>query len=635
MKIIPKYAGGGNVSSFFTVYQATPNPQIGGTPTSTKTSDSKSDSVTVKDSSKSSKSESDDTKGKLTEKDLFNMVKDVDGLENERSKIIASLKHTLEMQNLTGASASDISNTYLTVLNKIKTAKDNKERYKEALQDAKTNGSLGEVAISLNGGVYVQNAKGNVLEMSLETYQANKDKYSLLTNGNLAYLRKYDPRTAFTKNDNVFETISNGVGFESFQKLLDTAKSNLGSYKYEEQGLAGKEALAGLKALQGKSNEEKQKLVDSVTGNTVKYTTTQDSNVQNVKSLITYLSAMLPKRARVWAAIKTGKSEDEAVATLVGAYLTSGIKQTDSLKIDIPSESKKKGKSGSGDSSDMDKMEMNTPMKFLDGEGVSGTYVLNPGTSRAVQVVSNTMPLTNAEGKPVGTNATLQDAVNGEYAGILDMNHATIGGHTLDSSAYGSIILKDGKISSIDYPCTIKDNGEIVPNTSPKIIKAKQDAEQLLRSKGVDVRKPEHIKKYWRAINAAYKKYGLSDAYNDQGEPTGSWRRFGVVNVTASDKALGMGDMDDNPLLKEVTNDSVIDNLVQITKDDKFNKKGFFNSLAGNYNRFYEGTLWIPLDVNYQAAAISTKTTMGQTRALEEAQQARDVRANWKPAHQI
>ena len=96
-----------------------------------------------------------------------------------------------------------------------------------------------------------------------------------------------------------------------------------------------------------------------------------------------------------------------------------------------------------------------------------------------------------------------------------------------------------------------------------------------------------------------------------------------------------MDEMDDNPLLKEVTNDSVIDNLIQITKDDKFNKKGFFNSLTGSYNRFYEGTLWIPLDVNYQAAAISTKTTMGQTRALEEAQQARDVRANWKPAHQI
>nr|DAD58567.1 MAG TPA: hypothetical protein [Bacteriophage sp.] len=77
-----------------------------------------------------------------------------------------------------------------------------------------------------------------------------------------------------------------------------------------------------------------------------------------------------------------------------------------------------------------------------------------------------------------------------------------------------------------------------------------------------------------------------------------------------------MGDMDDNPLLKEITNDSVIDNLVQITKDDKFNKKGFFNSITGSYNRFYEGTLWIPLDVNYHASTTS-EMTVEDARALE------------------
>ena len=634
MNIVPKLQGGGDISSLFTTYRPVQTPQVQA-PQSVKLSNSDKESLSIKSSSKDDDKE--DTKGKLTEKDLFNMIKDVDGLPNEMKSIITNLKRTMATENLVGVDTGELANTYLNSLYKLKVANQNKKRFDESVKDAKENGSIGEIAITLGGNLLASDKNGNIQEVSLERYQSNPDQYKLLTNSNLAWLRKYSPKMAFSQNDDAFEIINNGMGFEAFQKLLEQAKVTLGSYKYDEQGIVGKEALAGLRTLQGKSNAEKQKLINSITGDTVKYNTTQDSNVQAVKALITYLSTTLPKRARVWAAIKTGKPEDEAVTALVGAYLTSSIHQTGSLKIDIPSEGTDKSgnKSKSGGSSELDKMEMNTPMKFLDGEGVSGTYVLNPGTSRAVQVNTNTMPITNAEGKPIGTNATLQDAVNGEYAGILDMNHATIGGHTLDSSAFGSVILKDGKISSIDYPCTIKDNGEIVPNISPKVIKAKQEAEQLLRSKGVDVRKPEDIKKYWRVINAAYKKYGLSDAYNDQGEPTGNWRRFGVVNVTASDKALGMGEMDDNPLLKEVTNDSVIDNLIQITKDDKFNKKGFFNSLTGSYNRFYEGTLWIPLDVNYQAAAISTKTTMGQTRALEEAQQARDVRANWRPAHSI
>lgn len=629
MNIVPKLQEGGDISSLFTTYRPVQTPQVQA-PQSVKLSNSDKESLSIKNSSKDEDKE--DTKGKLTEKDLFNMIKDVDGLPNEMKSIITNLKRTMATENLVGVDTGELANTFLSSLYKLKVANQNKKRFDESIKDAKENGSIGEIAITLSGNLLTTDKSGSVKEITLQQYQSSPESYNLLTNSNLAWLRKYSPRMAFSKNDEAFEIINNGIGFESFQKLLDTAKVSLGSYKYEEQGVAGKEALAGLRTLQGKSDSEKQKLINSVTGDTVEYSTSQDSNVENVKALITYLSATLPKRARVWAALKTGKSEEEAVTALVGAYLTSSIKQTNSLKIDIPSEGKGKGKSGG--SSELDKMEMNTSQRFLSGLGVQSTYVLNPGTSRAVQVIANTMPLTNAEGKPIGTNSTLQDAVSGEYAGILDTNHATMGGHTINSAAFGSIILNDGKISSIDYPCTIKDNGEIIPNTSPKIIKAKQEAEQLLRSKGVDVRKPEDIKKYWRAINAAYKKYGLSDAYNDQGKPTGSWRRFGVVNVTASDKALGMDEMDDNPLLKEVTNDSVIDNLIQITKDDKFNKKEFFNSLTGSYNRFYEGTLWIPLDVNYHASTTS-KMTVGEARSLEEAQQAEDVRANWIPAHQI
>lgn len=629
MNIIPKLQEGGNVSSLFTIYKPVQTPQVQA-PQNVKLSNSDNESLSIKSSSKNEDKE--DTKGKLTEKDLFNMIKDVDGLPNEMKSIITNLKRTLATESLVGRDTGELANTYLSSLYKLKVANQNKKRFDEAIKDAKENGSIGEAAITLSGNLLISDKDGNIKEITLEQYQSNPDDYKLLTNSNLAWLRKYSPKMAFSRNDSAFEIINNGVGFESFQKLLDTAKISLGNYKYEEQGIAGKEALAGLRALQGKSDVEKQKLINSATGDTIQYTTSQDSNVQNVKALITYLSATLPKRARVWAALKTGKSENEAVTTLVGAYLTSSIKQANSLKIDIPSDGK--GNSKSEGSSELDKMELNTSQRFLNGLGVQSTYVLNPGTSRAVQVIANTMPLTNAEGKPIGTNSTLQDAVSGEYAGILDTTHATMGGHTINSAAFGSIILNDGKISSIDFPCTIKDNGEIIPNTSPKVIKAKQEAEQLLRSKGVDVRKPEDIKKYWRAINAAYKKYGLSDAYNDQGKPTGSWRRFGVVNVTASDKVLGMDDMDDNPLLKEITNDSVIDNLIQITKDNEFNKKGFFNSLTGSYNRFYEGTLWIPLDVNYHASTTS-KMTVGEARSLEEAQQARDVRANWKPAHQI
>lgn len=620
MKIVPKFAGGG-ISSLFTVYQSVPYPQI---PPQGRSVNDQRDSVTVKDSSKQSKSEEE--KGKLTEKDLFNMIKDIDGLPNEMKIIIKNLQNTLDTQNLLGTSTNELTNNYLNVLYKLKVANQNKTKFDESVKTSKENGSLGEVAITLSGNLMATDKNGGIKEITLEQYQQDPEQYSLLTNSNLAWLRKYSPRAAFSQSDEAFEIISNGVGFESFQKLLDTAKTNLGNYKYQETGVIEKEALAGLKALQGKTDEEKKKIIASITGSTVEYTTVSDSNVENIKTLISYLGAVLPKRVRVWAALKTGKPENEAVTTLVGAYLSSGIKQDNTLTFDLPGS--KSGKGSSGESSDLDKIELNTAQRFLNGLGAQDNFILNPGTNRSMQVFVNTMPITNAEGKPIGANATMQDAVSGEYNGIFDTAHASMGGYTLNPSMFGGIILKDGKISSIDYPCIIKPNGEIIPNTSPQVIKAKQEAEKLLKSKGVDVKKPEDIKKYWRAINVAYKQFGLQDAYNEHGEPVGNWRRFGVINVTTSDKILGMDDMDDNPLLNEVTNDSTINNLIQITKDSEFNKKGFFNSITGSYNRFYEGTLWIPLNVNYHAATTS-KMKIEEARALEEAQQARDVRAGW------
>lgn len=634
MRIVPKFSGGGQ--SLFTVYQSLETPTV--TPKTSKTSDSESESVTIKDSSKKTDEEDtdkEDTKGKLTTKDLMNMVKDVDGLPNEMKKVIMGLKSNLAIENLGFSDTGELATTYLNTLYKLKIANQNKKNFDESIKTTKENGALGEVAISLSGNLFAQDKDGNIHEVSLEQYTQNSGSYQLLTNANLAWLRKYSSKLAFDSTSNILETLDNSIGYESFQALLSKAQTSLGSYKYEESGTTGKQALLGLKALQGISDTEKKKILDSITEDTVSYSMSNDTNVQNVQALVQYLTAALPKRAKIWAAIKTGVAdENKATQALVGQFLSGRIKSDSKFTVEPNKKSKDGDGSGNGGSSDLGKLPSNTPTKFLQGYGVKGSFTLSPGTSRSVQVLTSSLPLTDANGKPVGAQATLLSAVNGEYNGILDFNHATIAGHTINSAAFGNIILQDGKIASVDYPCTIKPNGDIVPNTSKEIINAKKEAEKLLRSKGVDVQKPEHLKKYYKAINAAYQKYGLEAAYNDQGQPIGTWRRFGVVNVTASDKALGLGDMDDNPLLHEITDDTTINNLIQITKDENFEKKGFFNSITGNYNRFYEGTLWIPIDVNYQAAA-SSSLTMAQSQTLEQAQQGLEARQNWNTPHEI
>jgi len=85
-----------------------------------KLSNSDKESLSIKSSSKDEDKE--DTKGKLTEKDLFNMIKDVDGLPNEMKSIITNLKRTMATENLVGVDTGELANTFLSSLYKLKVA---------------------------------------------------------------------------------------------------------------------------------------------------------------------------------------------------------------------------------------------------------------------------------------------------------------------------------------------------------------------------------------------------------------------------------------------------------------------------------------------------------------------------------
>lgn len=634
MNIIPKFQGGGGFSSFFTVYKNTSSVQ----PSSgySRRSNSTSESTTLKDSSKESKSE-DNEKGKLTEKDLYTMLKDVDGLPNEMRSLISSFRNTMSIPGLmqTGINGglSSLGNTYLTSLYKMRVANQNKVLYDAAIQKSKENGSLGEVAITLSGGLLSYGKDGKIQEITVDQYQKNPEQYNLLTNSNLAWLRKYDSKMAFVQNDSSFEIISGGMSFEAFQSLLDKGKSTLGSTSYGEKGIAGKEALDGLQLLQGKSKEEKEQLLKQAAG-IIKYDQSQQSNITQIKAAINYLCTILPKRAKVWAAMKVGKGEQESTQALVQQYLLGRLNSNAHYNLSIDSDSKS-SKNGPEGTNGMGDVPYNTPMKFLEGLGDTENFVLNSGTTRAIQVKASTMPLTNSQDKQIGVNKTLAEAVSGNYNGVFDIQNATMGGKRIDPSAFGGVICQDGKVSSIDYPCRRNPDGTITPIVDKETIELKQKADQDLKRRGVNVDNPEHRKKYYQAINKVYENYNLPTMLNSKGELASGWQRFAVINVYANSNAIGLGVLEDNPLLKEVTDDTTIDNLISIVKDDDFSKKGLISSMTGNYDRFYRGTLWMPINVNYHAAGTGTSTTGEDVYNTEINQQARDKRDNWNQPPQI
>lgn len=603
MKIIPKFANGGEYEQYFTSY----------TPMSRK--------LEVSEGSSSRGPSRSSDSGELTEKDFFNMLKEINGLPNEMNEIVSNLTTTLRLRSLEGYSTEDLATTYLKNLYQIKVAAQNKERYDEAIKTAQENGSMTEPAIDSNGNLYVQftsgENEGKITTITPSEYFSNQGNYSLLSTSNLANMRAYDMR--LVGDQHIFDVIENSMGYEAFQKLLDQAKIQLGHTTSSESVLYRNQnqALQGLESFEGMSEEQKQQAIQAIQNGYTGESTKVKSNLEQIQSYVNYLAVTLPQRARTWAMIKTGETDQrKAVTQLVGSYLIGRkeIENTHTVNYRAGSNNRK----STGESGLYDDIELNASMKWLAGYGNQKQFIINPGTSKQYVVLSNGMPLTNKEKKYVGVNGTLQEVSSGDYSGILDFNNASIGGNIVNTVNFGQVILRDGNIYSIDLPYDVdryNRTGEIVPLIDENKLRAKKEADQEIKNVGIDLTKQSSIKQNIKKINEIYSSHGLGNIYNVDGSPIWGWKRFGVINVYASNKTIGTDDLDSNILLREITDDNIINNLINITGDEKFDVNNWYD--LNGHDSFYEGTLYIPIDSSYVAASANISMDQSQVQSLD------------------
>lgn len=617
MNIIPKLQRGGATASLFTTYTPLQTPQVQA-PQNLKMSNSDSQSLSIKSSSKDTTDKESD-KGKLTEKDLFNMIKDVDGLPNEMKDIISDLKRTMETQNLIGIDTGDLSTTYLNSLYKLKVANQNKKRFDESIKDAKENGSIGELAITLNGNLLSSDKNGNIKEVSLEQYQQNPDQYSLLTNSNLAWLRKYSPKMAFSSSDNAFEIINNGMGFESFQKLLDQAKAHLGSYKYEEQGIAGKEALLGLKALQNISADQQQEYLKKALDGRYQYTSSTDSNAQQIKALVDYLTISLPKRAKVWASIKTGITDpNKATQALVTQYLSGNLKQSDKYEINYlgtDEKLQKAGKNGSSSSGDTSDVKEGFWRQLQSGKG---------GDEQSYNLLIGRGQL-SVDGKYYGTtpgmdeDKSLTKYINDSKLGYLIKNkqNITFGDQYISSDSFNDVMVNSaGGAMRVTLPITSdgKVNFSIMDTYSKVINKLKQ--------LGAKVGTLDYEKKK----AALLKRVGLGYLV-DASKGIVNTKYFGqflVLEGVTSDKAHGIiagkkQGIQESKFIENASGDDALFDTVRqaLSSKDKGEYQLDNNWISFNNNKLFKGNIYIPLNTNALNAFNADENEVKESQAHE------------------
>lgn len=585
MKIIPKFQGGGGIESLFTTYVPVQAPQQ---PRSVQTSQSE----------RSSRQDSDDDKGKLTEKDFYAMLKNIDGLPNEMQSIISNLIDTLSINKIAGIELSDLSTIYLQSLYKIRQAVNNKKQYDEAQKRAIETGAISEPAITIDGKLFAQDKEGHIRQVSLGDFMSNRDQYeTVITVSNLLNLRAYDP--SFSNDFSIFDIVNNSVGYQSFQKLVNEAVNTLGSTQISREGMFSAEGQAskGLELLKTLKESDQIQAMGSVTAEGLyKYKIIDKNQLSQINALTSYMVAVLPDNIKTWAAFKLqNPNKNEATRDLVLTYLLG--RSQDSHSFDVQYEGSM-GKVQGGTSSSRGSQE--DPKKGFWSQVQSGQG--GEDFRFALLTKKGSMSI---DGKFYGTtpgldsNKSLGDYINNSKVGYLIKNNKniTFGDKKISVDSFNDVMVNAYSGAAV-VTLPIKVDGTVDLNIAERWTNVLDQ----LEDSGLNPNTPEYNQKQ-KQLLSQNQLNGLIDSNGNLNR-----NRFGqflVLEGYTSEKANAVQDN------KKVSFKDVQSDFILPAGDDSelYNmiKQGLSNKDRGEYeisdgwlfsDELFKGNVYIPLNTN-------------------------------------
>ena len=540
-------------------------------------------------------------KNDLTSKDVLKLLEDMDGLPTDMNQIVSALQSFQLMDSMDPlgmSSSSDITSRYISLINKIKVAKFNKEEYNAAFNQLKGNGGLNEYAVTSEGLLIGSNRDGDFEFFTPDQVNAGeprKQGYSLLTNSNLLYLRANSPEAAF--NHQLTTVAQNGIGMEVITKQVNEILQALGKSKEGEEGfiqMGAKEQIKnGVKFLQKAAKAVGD---DGITENMsiadyyqAGYMT--EDQAQQAKLALQYIWSALPQNAKSLLQVKGGGAT--GAEAIVQSLVYSKTSTDTSFKA-TPKKMSKESGSGSG-SSGVDELKLSPVQMMQVGYTDHMPVTLQKGTKYAITVNAQVLPITDVNKKLLGIT-TLDRVAESTFGGALDMNNVTMGSQLIDPQALQNVQIDSTNLYVMNLPIDKNSpDGTIKPDLSwmTKI----EEIDKIIRDKHItDIDE----------INKLYVEAGLPVLMNENGElNVKDYCKFGVLNGHALNSAFKDLDALDNSVL-EMSDEDDIANVLSILnkgrgeKDRiKFDSESWWDSLFHtDHDSMYEGTIYIPIRTN-------------------------------------
>lgn len=619
MKVIPKLQDGGFMSlftSYTPIQSPAPSQQARGSHSREERSSEREES----------------TKGKLTEKDLFELVSKVDGLPNDTRALVSSLQNMFQMQQITGtADVSDLASTYLSNLYQIKMASYNKKEYDKAYTEVTKNGGLNEYAITASGQVIVMDEDDNLKQISVSELLKGTSKYRPLTNSNLLYLRAYQPE--YINNNQILNTVANGIGMEQVDKMIREKLSSLGTSESVRSGYSVKSdsyIAQGLNVL----SQVESAAVAGQTGMTLdgmyKNKIITKDQKQQAEAALQYIYNTLPDNAKTLLSIKAGNAANPQAGAqaVILQLITSRMSQTNSSEttwegtLEQVTKSGKGGKgSGEGDGLGSDDIKTGPyhNMSRMIG-GTSTSLSINKGTNYQMDIDGVNYPsIPGFDGKPIGKTSLENLLVSGLQGVVTDKNAITFGNIVLSSADFDNVMYDGTGGTMAILPTEMSTTGRKVVDL--EALDRWEAANKQLRDMGIkSIYDPDHQQEIVQVLyqNQLEKLVNVSTGSLDYS----AFGQFMIVDGYAVDNS-SKNTFKNSSFVTKVDDNSdeiqIIERALSTDKDQSNYKIDVDNWYDWNeHDIVYKGSIYIPITSNQLQALTASGQHVKEGPAIQK-----------------
>ena len=583
----------------------------------------------TQEESLAAKATKDSESGKLTSKDLYTMLKEK--LKGLPSDVGAAMNQLKQLEQLSAMDFDDtftqsIESKYLSTLQTMNQLSFSREQYDKALDTVKSNGGLDEAAIDQYGNVYMTDGK-NFKMMSPE--DAKKSGWRTVTNQDLLYMRANDPTLA--SNDNLLNIVNNGIGIDKVTEYIQKCIQGLGASTSNETLYAGVTAGSLLKGINdfkqavAQSGDYDASVQDLYSGNMI----TKES-AEQAQQALSYIYQSLPSNMKSLLKTRTEDGTDASAQKMVASLICSKTSPESTFKLEREDTAlehqEKAAEKASKDPHSVLGLGMNPVAMLEAGYGQKNSFTIQTmaGASNGIQIPTVQMPITQG-GKSIGMS-TLMDVASSDYAGYLDFSNAFMGDVQIPQAVMQNIAIDGTALYTAYLPLDL----ELYNSTGQK----RPDIAMLGRYKEAQAEVKSANTKDPNKINAIYRKHNLPVMYDPNGDVLTNYVKFGIINGTALDSALGDGAQTAD-YLTETTDKNTIANILNILNKGRgeknqvqYDEKSWWDSVSpifNNYTHVYKGTIFMPINddyFTYSAAAGGSNPTTAQAQMIEARQQA-------------